>query len=54
MPDWLNHVFSSSWLPHSYINSHIPDEVDYIKKKKKNHLILLLFWLEDLEQQQNQ
>lgn len=35
MPDWLNHVFSSSWLPHSYINSHIPDEVDYIKKKKK-------------------
>lgn len=53
MPEWLNYCFSISWLPRSYNKSHIPDEVDYIKKIK--YLIfILLFWMEDAEQQQNQ
>lgn len=49
MPEWLNYCFSISWLPHSYNKSHIPDEVDYNKKK-----IYLISWMEDMEQQQNQ
>lgn len=53
MPEWLNYCFSISWLPHSYNNSYIPEEVDYIKKK--NYLIfILLFWIENTEKQQKQ
>lgn len=36
MLEWLNYSFSTSWLPHSYSNSHILDEVDYIKKISSN------------------
>lgn len=52
MPEWLNYCFSISWLPRSYNKSHIPDEVDYIKIKYL--IFILLFWMEDAEQQQNQ